>query len=280
MIGQRRFESDQRERKGAVWKNPWVPKQTGASPVQEWTALDIWLYIFQKKAAYNPLYAKGFQRIGCWLCPSCDLAEAELVRDTRVDTGEWEEFLENEKKEAGLPEEWIVMGFHRFKNLPPHMVRLANEIGIEQKKFTRRRARRSDSSILEMVEGTNTCDDGISREGLIGKDVPWDRLTELLNIIGGVEIDERSGGTVVSPNGWMMKRKAIEVFPDGPLIIRAPDRSGLRKLNNDLLSVIKRSVGCIGCSICVGRCPAGAIEVDKEVGLIRLDPAACTHCSS
>lgn len=281
LIGQRRFESDQRERKGSVWNNPWVPKQTGASPVQNWTALDVWLYIFEKRAPYNPLYAKGFQRIGCWLCPSCDLAETELVNDTRVDTREWEIFLEKERKDADLPREWIQMGFHRFKNPPPHMIRLVNEMGFDENILTHRKKRRAETSILEMVDGTNTCDDGISREGLMGKDVPWDAFVSLLNILGRVETDdEGTGGISVTPKSWKMRRKAIEIFPDGTLVIRAPDELDLRKRNSDLLSIIKRSIGCIGCSICVGRCPTGAIEVNKKSSRIRMDASMCTHCSS
>jgi phosphoadenosine phosphosulfate reductase len=280
LIGQRRFESDQRERKGAVWKNPWVPKQMGASPVQNWTALDVWLYIFKKKAPYNPLYSRGFQRIGCWLCPSCDLAETVLVNNTDVDRRAWDIFLENEREEAGLPEDWITMGFHRFKNLPPHMIRLANEMELDPEFLTSRKGRRSETSILEMVEGTNTCDDGISREGLIGMEVPWDIFIALLNILGRVEVDEGTGGVSVIPNTWEMRRKAIEVFKDGTLVIRAPNERDLKVLTGDLLSVIKRAIGCIGCSICVGRCPTGAILVENERGRIRMDSSICTHCSS
>jgi phosphoadenosine phosphosulfate reductase len=280
LIGQRRFESDQRERKGAVWKNPWVPKQMGASPVQNWTALDVWLFIFKKKAPYNPLYAQGFQRIGCWLCPSCDLAETELVNETRIDTRLWKDFLEEERSEAGLPMEWITKGFHRFKSLPPHMIRLADEMGLDPEDLSSRKGRRSETSILEMVDGINTCDDGISREGMIGKEIPWNIFLDLLNILGRVEVDESSGGVSVTPNQWEMRRKAIEVFKDGTLVIRASNERDLKALTGDLLSVIKRAIGCIGCSICVGRCLTGAIEVDKVLGRIRMESSLCTHCHS
>ncbi|MGA1820042.1 MAG: phosphoadenosine phosphosulfate reductase family protein [Thermoplasmatota archaeon] len=279
-IGQRRFESDRRQQKGSVWRNPWVPKQVGASPVQNWTALDVWLYIFSRKAPYNVLYEMGYPRIGCWLCPSCDMSEMELARETKVDRREWEAFLEREREEAGLPREWIDMGYHRFKELPPHMVRMAIESGFDPALMSRRKARGSEGSILELVPGTNTCDDGISREGLLGKEVPWDEFVELLNILGSVEVDRGTGGVSVTPNGWGMKRKALEVFPDGTLVMRGPDVKALRKLQTDLVSVIKRAMGCIGCSICAGRCPSDALEVDAGGGRIRLEPALCRHCSA
>ncbi|MBN1390055.1 MAG: phosphoadenosine phosphosulfate reductase family protein [Candidatus Thermoplasmatota archaeon] len=280
LIGQRRFESDTREQKGPVWKNPWVPKQTGASPVQNWTALDVWLFLFSREAPYNELYAKGYPRIGCWLCPSCDMAEIGLVTNTRVDSREWVDLLERERKEAGLPLEWTTMGYHRFRELPPHMVRLASETGLKVATLSGRRRRGSGTSVLEMVDGTNTCDDGISREGILGKEVSWEDLVDLLNILGKVEKDPGTGGITVTPDVWSMKRKAIEVFSDGTLVIRAPDRKELGKLNSGLLSIVRRAAGCIGCSICVGRCPHGALKVHVLRGKVELDPSRCRHCSS
>ncbi len=48
-IGQRQYESHARSISKTVWKNPWVGNRVGASPIQEWTALHIWLYIFRQK---------------------------------------------------------------------------------------------------------------------------------------------------------------------------------------------------------------------------------------
>ncbi|MGA1872479.1 MAG: phosphoadenosine phosphosulfate reductase family protein [Thermoplasmatota archaeon] len=280
LIGQRRFESDRREQKGSVWKNPWVPGQVGASPVQNWTALDVWLYIFDRKAPYNELYSMGYPRIGCWLCPSCDMAEMDLAKGTRVDRSVWERFLEEERVGADLPLEWLTQGYHRFKELPPHMVRLARESGLDPDRMARRKDRGAEGSVLEMVKGTNTCDDGISREGILGRDVPWDHFTELLNILGEVETDIGTGGVSVVPDGWRMRRKALEVYPDGTLVVRAPDERSLARFITDLLSIVRRSVGCIGCSICAARCPTGALTVDPMEGQPRLDGKRCRHCGA
>ncbi|MFW6376251.1 MAG: phosphoadenosine phosphosulfate reductase family protein, partial [Thermoplasmatota archaeon] len=64
-IGQRRYESTQRMNQGDTWNNPWVPGQRGASPIQDWTALHVWLYLFRRDAEWNPWYEEGFERIGC-----------------------------------------------------------------------------------------------------------------------------------------------------------------------------------------------------------------------
>ncbi len=278
-IGQRRFESDTREKKGAVWKNPWVPLQKGASPVQEWTALDIWLYIFSHKVPYNPLYEKGFQRIGCWLCPSCDLAESSLVDETGVDTEPFRSFLESEKNRRGLPDEWLDHGFHRFKRPPPHMQRLASELGMEKELLfgSGKRIKRND--LVEMVDGFGSCIDGMSQEGVFGKDVDWERTVSLMNILGEVVFIKGTKGFEVRPPGWKMKRAALEMYPDGTLVIRGGDERTLEEVRKKMISILKRASACVGCMICSGRCPHSAIYLDDE-GKILIDDKICKHCSA
>lgn len=38
-------------------------------PIVEWEDKDIWLYILREKLKFNPMYLKGFNRVGCLLCP-------------------------------------------------------------------------------------------------------------------------------------------------------------------------------------------------------------------
>lgn len=86
-MGERRYESLDRARRPRVDVNPWIEKQVHAYPIMDWTALDVWLYIFSKGENYNPLYEKGFTRIGCWLCPACDPHDFSLVE--KLHPGLW-----------------------------------------------------------------------------------------------------------------------------------------------------------------------------------------------
>lgn len=47
-------------------KNPWIMR---INPIYDWNEWEVWAYIRGKKLPYNPLYNKGFRRIGCWCCP-------------------------------------------------------------------------------------------------------------------------------------------------------------------------------------------------------------------
>ena len=130
-IGQRQYESMQRYEKGDVWRNPWVPGQVGASPIQRWPSMLVWLYLFRKGAEYNPLYEKGLERIGCWLCPAADLAEFETIDEHSEDSEKWLGILEEYASARGLPKEWVELGLWRWKRLPKGMIDFLEKNGID-----------------------------------------------------------------------------------------------------------------------------------------------------
>ncbi|MBC7114960.1 MAG: phosphoadenosine phosphosulfate reductase family protein, partial [Archaeoglobi archaeon] len=115
-IGQRKYESRVRYLSGRVWKNFWMGNQISASPVQNWNALEIWLYIFWKNLPYNPLYDLGYERIGCWMCPASDLADFELLRRTHPELHEkWFSWLRKYAERAGKNERWVSEGLWRYE---------------------------------------------------------------------------------------------------------------------------------------------------------------------
>ncbi|MFO7618303.1 MAG: phosphoadenosine phosphosulfate reductase family protein [Thermoplasmata archaeon] len=129
-IGQRQYESSQRYEKGNVWQNPWVPGQIGASPIQNWPSLLVWLYIFQQGGEYNPLYEKGMERIGCWLCPASDMGELEEVERHSTQTEQWHAALDVFAARKGFPKEWLDLGLWRWKKLPKGMADYLAQKGI------------------------------------------------------------------------------------------------------------------------------------------------------
>ena len=116
-IGQRKYESFSRAKSPRVWRNRNVPNQLSAAPIQSWTALHVWLYLFSEHAPYNPLYEQRIDRIGCFMCPSSDMAILEEIRAR--DPGrwaEWEQMLEGWRSTHGLPPEWVSAGFWRRRS--------------------------------------------------------------------------------------------------------------------------------------------------------------------
>ena len=42
---------------------------TVVSPIYEWSEYDVWNYLITRELPHNPLYDKGYKRVGCVGCP-------------------------------------------------------------------------------------------------------------------------------------------------------------------------------------------------------------------
>ncbi len=110
-VGQRRYESSLRARTGRVWRNKYIKNQIAASPIQNWTALHVWLYILKEGIEFNPLYEMGFERIGCIFCPAQDMHELNRAIEMYPDL--WREFKNRLKR--FYSEEEIKLGVWRWR---------------------------------------------------------------------------------------------------------------------------------------------------------------------
>lgn len=129
--GKRRYESFTRSRIPSKEENPLVPGQVNIYPIRNWRAIEVWLYIYWKGLEYNSLYDKGFERVGCWLCPAALVAEHCLVKQIYPELySVWDQYLYNWALDNNLPEAYIKYGFWRWREHPPKMKLLAEQLGI------------------------------------------------------------------------------------------------------------------------------------------------------
>ena len=68
------MHQEAKELNDPVWdctliKNMREHNDTLVNPIYEWTDADIWEYIRQENIIVNPLYARGYKRVGCIGCP-------------------------------------------------------------------------------------------------------------------------------------------------------------------------------------------------------------------
>ena len=129
--GNRWYESWNRASLEETSQNPDNPLQLNVSPIRNWRALEVFLYLWWQKAAMNPLYEDGIERIGCYLCPAMLESEYEQIRMSHPEyTRRWDEFVESWAAKKGLPEAYCRWGLWRWKAIPRKMQELCRAHGI------------------------------------------------------------------------------------------------------------------------------------------------------
>ncbi len=256
-IGQRRYESEARASKGPVWKNPWVPGQTGASPIQEWSALSVWLYIFSKKVPYNPWYERGLDRIGCFLCPATNLADLELVRKAFPGYCRWQDRL------SGLPPVWREFGLWRWRWLPRGV-----KDHLAQRGITPEAAPAFPPRLSLESKGPVPCDGAFLAEGKFSRELDLETLAGRLRALGKTSLE----GDRLSIGDW------ADVGRDGTLRVRGADGTEAGTRVERLREAVARSEECAGCGVCTGKCKQGAASVRK--GRMVVDSGKCTQCGA
>ncbi len=266
-IGQRKYESENRASSHSIWKNPWVGNQIGASPIQNWTALHVWLYLFWKKADYNPLYEKGFERIGCWLCPSASMADFSRLKELHPELSKrLEKYLLDYATKHGLAKEWATYGFWRFQAPKKSLKRLAEKKGIT---FVPKHSKKSLS--FSMTSGYTPCRaGGVTAEGSFGTPLNLSLIEEtgLLKAIGSTSSMQ---GVIIVRRG----EENVQVYASGTLVARGKNESSVRNLMELAEKTVRRSLLCRGCGVCVGKCVNHAIRVNERAYINE----KCTHCA-
>ena len=268
-IGQRKYESESRHSKPRIWTNPWTPGQIGASPIQNWNSLHVWMYIFLKKAEYNVWYTRGLDRIGCFLCPASDLAEFDIVSGNSDRYDQWDDALNDFAASRGLGKEWKEFALWRWKR-PPQSIReeVSRVTGKDVNELMKQTVKTEGPLFLKIQDGYSPCVLGFSIEGALSRSVSIEGLEKLAGILGkDISVDT---------DGQWLTVNNITVFREGSIISKGPVEDDVRAAMKKMFNVIIRSEQCVGCSLCVARCPERALSLVN--GTVTLKKEKCVQC--
>jgi len=266
--GNRALESFARSTIGFVERNPFVPNQIILNPIKDWRSVEVWGYIWYRGLDYNPLYEEDYERIGCYLCPSCLEAEWRTTGRIHPDLHrDWDEHLRAWAKRSGTDERFIVHGFWRWKVFPPKVRRMAEEMGIPMPQM------RSDTLDLKWVKGVSPCiAGGYSAEGVLS--VPrkrdFSRVVEALKTVGEVRHSKDYEIALVK-----RKDATLKVFGGGQIIATAPTQEKAQAMFEAGAKALLRSQLCTQCGICLRNCRTRALKLDD--GIV-IDETKCTAC--
>lgn len=266
--GNRRLESFARSNIGFVTRNPFVPNQINLNPIRGWSAAEVWAYILMHRLEYNPLYDRDFERIGCYLCPAC--LESEWANTGRIHPelrSEWDGYLRGYAESRGLPPEYVEMGFWRWKALPPKMIQISEEMGLDL------RPKCQAGPSMRMVKGASPCAaGGYSMEAIVT--VPRQRdfsyVGDALRTIGDTRYsDDYEIALLRLPIG------RARLFGGGQVSVNSPDARSAKTIFERSVKALIRAMMCTECGICEKGCSRHAISID---GGMRVDPGRCTSC--
>ncbi len=266
--GNRWLESYARSTIGFVSRNPFVPNQINLNPIRSWCAAEVWGFILMSGLEYNPLYDRDFERIGCYLCPSCLSSEWRNTGRIHPDLyGRWESYLHDYAEGRGLPKEYADMGFWRWKVLPPKMIQLSEEMQISLKPT------KAAGPTMKMLKGASPCAaGGYSVEAIVNvqRSRDFSYVEDALRTVGEVRYSpEFEIALLKMPVG------RAKLFGGGQVSVTAPDGKNAKLVFEKAVKALIRAELCTECGICEKKCPRHAIRIS---GGMRVDSERCNSC--
>ncbi len=269
-IGQRKYESEARNAKPRIWQNPWTPGQVGASPIQNWCAMHVWLYIFMREEPFNVWYTRGLDRIGCFLCPASDLAEFEMIAGKSDRWDQWDGFVNKYMEERGLPAEWKEFGLWRWKNAPKSIREEVSRItGKGVSDLTRQtKAPEIGPLYMKVQDGYSPCTMGYSVEAGLSRPIDIEKVRPFCHAMAW-QVD-------VDPDGEFITAGFTTIYREGSIIAKSSVERDAQTHIKQAFQVIVRAEQCVGCGLCAARCTPGALYM--EDGKVRINEDDCVFC--
>lgn len=273
-IGRRRYESFGRSHESRISQNPWIPKQVTAAPINNWNAFEIFLYIHKcnLNQFLNPLYNKGFIRIGCWVCPASSLSDLEIMKKTHNSLiQQLTTKLQDIQEKFGLSDQYISWGLWRWKYLPQKISNLLKTEGISGVSYVL--PEKQDELKFRITNSPSPCvHGGFSALLSANQMLDLSKIKDLLPILGSVQFNEELDVISISRGNT----GDIKIFRDGSILLNHNNKDELNQLIPLIIRTIYRKMYCDGCGICTYQCSKKALII--ESGVIKVLENRCSHC--
>ncbi len=229
-------------------------RQINLRPIFYWTSFMVYLYHFFRGLPLNPLYRKGFRRVGCSVCPFAS---------------QWSEYLMQI-----LYPEWTEKFLRILRNYAKNMGKLDEE---EVKEYI-------SSGAWKVRAGGIGLESTVDVEVLVDKDKligvmknPRENLLEWSKTLGSLHIlketEEYLYGELRTKDNKVIDFEIKKVEGKQEVVFRGVD--GDIKLQKALKSLLYKSAYCLHCTGCEIECPSFALMTYPEV---RVNTSRCTNC--
>lgn len=249
--GVRREESPSRSTYEAVTPGGKHKTQTNASPIIDWNAGEVFLYLFSRGLMLNNAYRYGIVRVGCAICPmASDWRDSVTMAVYQDEVRFFIEELKNYALSAGVKSEsvnsYLEKGAWKGRAGGRYLPSGGNRV------FEKCRENDIIFTLRQPSEDWQVWAKTLGRQVLMGEDQG---------------LIERAG--IIYP--YVIRR-----FHNS----RVVEISGLAKAERCVLSAFRavavKSAYCSHCQGCQVECPTGALDINLHV---RIDDA-CTACGA
>lgn len=250
--GVRAEESTRRSNYNRIGKGVKHDTVINASPILNWSSVEIFLYIWRHNITINKSYREGMTRVGCLICPF---------------SSEWNDMISNKKYKDRL-EPFLSRIEKKTKDAGVKDV----DVYIKEGNWKRRAGGRnmSFSSKLSIESTTPHLKIKIVN--------PQEGLLTWLNAVGKYTIYTNQTGGI---NGELRYKNKIYHFSitnnDSYQIIIFENTSIDPVLQGLIKRVFYKATYCIHCSVCEVECPTGALSIKPSSA--HIDSKKCISCN-
>lgn len=246
--GIRSEESNRRSKYDSVQSGTKGMLQINVSPILNWAAYEVFLYIFKRELKINKMYRYGFSRVGCVVCPY---------------SSKWAEYLSTK------------LFSEKVEPYVSHLKKYAHRGGIKDlEKYISDGGWKSRSGGLYLENGGN-------KTNFSKNDDDFEIITskgnedflEWVKTVGKF-VNYKNGGELLFEKN---------IFPIKEKKLKNGLKYEIRGIGNNyiLLNLMKKigykSSYCVRCGACESVCPTGALKVTENV---KVSSDKCIHCKS
>ena len=238
-------------------KSPKIAQQLVVSPIFDWSNIDIWLYIFRNNLIFNKAYYFGFNRVGCWCCPSNSNWSFFLNRIVNHELGEkWRKFLYKfaENMNKSDLDDYVDSGKWKSRS---------GGIGVSNKQIF----------ISDHICG----DDKYSKTYKLTKPACLN-IFEFFKPFGKIKViqnNKKTEGVIYDKKDTALMMIEFELGSDSVKITCiTPSNYKLQVQRNE--AQLRKYQACVDCGACPSICPFNAISVVG--GIYKIDENKCVCC--
>lgn len=248
--GVRAEESPSRSLRSKIGKNVKHNKIINASPILEWNATEIYLYLLFNKLPINEAYRKGLSRVGCVICPYSSGWSEDLCGQLYPET------------------------LAPFVNKIRESLQKSQTSGVDNYIGTGKWKMRAGGRYLHCDSNVNFISTAPEFKAIIT--AAKESLLTWINVLGSININRDTDTINIDLNHQKQIYKCTIKEKDDSLVFTV---DGIDPKDVIFISHLKKicykTTYCVHCEVCEVECPTGALSV---VPIATINKDRCVHC--